>query len=197
MAAQTPRGLRQVIWCAKGPYTVFDIETTGMSPVYDRIVELAAVRISCDGSLEHFSTLVNPGFHIPERATNIHNITDFMVKDAHFFEDIAQDFHNFIAGSTLVAHNARFDLSFIQESFHRGGFPVWQGSTMDSLRLARDTYPGLPSYSLQNLRQHFKLATAPGMNPHRAAADVEWTRQLLEILLTAVYNAAGCNNLNQ
>ena len=183
MAAQTSGWLRKVTWESYGPFTVFDIETTGMSPVYDRIVELAAVRIACDGTLSHFSTLINPGCPIPSRATAVHNISNEMVKNAPFFEDIAGEFQDFISGSTLVAHNARFDLSFIQESFFRGGFQLWKGKTLDSLRLVKQTHPGLPSYRLQNLRHYFGLKTAPGMNPHRAAADVEWTRQLLGIVL--------------
>ncbi len=186
MAAQTSGRLRQVSWESYGPFTVFDIETTGGSPVNDRIVELAAVRIACDGTLSHFSTLINPARPIPSRAVAVHNITDGMVKDAPFFEDIAGDFHNFISGSILVAHNARFDLSFIQESFFRCGFPVWEGKTLDSLKLVRKTHPGLPSYKLQNLRHYFGLETAPGMNPHRAAADVEWTRQLLGIIFNVM-----------
>ena len=178
-------------WFTYGPFTIFDIETTGMDPVHDRIVELAAVRVKCDGELEHFSTLINPGRHIPSRSTAIHNITDDMVKDAPFFEDIADDFHSFIKDSILVAHNAKFDLSFIQESFFRGGFPVWEGKTLDSLRLVRNTHPGLPSYRLQSLREYFGLTSSPGMNPHRAAADVEWTRQLLAIIMTAMLKKNG------
>lgn len=160
-----------------------------MSPVYDRIVELAAVRIECDGHLEHFSTLINPGRNIPARATAVHHITNEMVRCAPFFEDIAEDFHRFISGSILVAHNARFDLSFIQESFHRGGFPTWEGYTLDTLKMSKDLLPKYPSYSLQNLRSRLGLVSTPGMNPHRAAADVEWTRQLLEILMTIMANA--------
>ena len=175
-------------WCSCGPFTVFDIETTGMNPVYDRIVELAAVRIACDGSLSHFSTLINPGRKIPCRAMSVHNITDEMVKNAPYFEEIAGDFLDFASGSVLVAHNARFDLSFVQESLARCGMPLWEGKTLDSLALARTTHPGLTSYSLQNLRSHFGLRSTPGMNPHRAAADVEWTRQLLEILITSLLN---------
>lgn len=186
MAAQTSGRIRQVSWVSYGPFTIFDVETTGVDPVRDRIVELAAVRVKCDGELEHFSTLINPGRHIPESSSAIHNITDDMVKNAPFFEDIADDFHRFIANSTLVAHNARFDLSFIQESFFRCGFPLWEGKTLDSLKLVRNTHPGLPSYRLQNLRSYFGLTSTPGMNPHRAAADVEWTRQLLGIIMTAM-----------
>ena len=173
-----------------GPFTIFDVETTGMSPVRDRIVEIAAVRIEKDGSLKHFSTLINPERHIPYTVSQVHHITDDMVKDAPFFRDIAQDFHNFIAGSRLIAHNARFDLSFLQESFFRSGFPIWDGRTIDFVKMIRNTHPGLKSYKLQELRKEFLLTDNPGMNPHRAAADVEWTRQLFEIVLTAMYNAS-------
>ena len=176
-------------WYELGPFTIFDIETTGMSPVRDRIVELAAVRVDLDGSQKNFSSLLNPGCSIPPRASSVHHITDDMVKNAPFFGDIAEDFLNFIEGSKLVAHNATFDLSFIQESLVRDGFSPWKGETYDSLKIARDVYPDKNSHNLQDLRKTLGLTSTPGMNPHRAAADVEWTRQLLAIMLTAMINA--------
>ncbi len=171
-------------WYELGPFTVFDIETTGMSAVYDRIVEIAAVRIDCDGSRTAFQTLVNPGRPIPPGATCVHHITDDMVADAPRFSAAAHEFFSLAAGSTLVAHNARFDLSFMQESLTRTGMQLWQGKTMDTLRLIRQTHGGLPSYSLQNLRTAFALEDPfDNMQAHRAAADAEWTVQILKIAL--------------
>ena len=94
------------------------------------------------------------------------------------------DFLEFASESTLVAHNARFDLGFLQESLARTGLPLWKGKTLDSLRLLKTTFPNLPSYNLQSLRAYFQLETEKGMNAHRAGADVEWTRQVLEIALS-------------
>ncbi len=173
-----------MIWSELGPFTVFDLETTGMSPAADRIVELAAVRIERDGTLTRYQSLVNPGCPIPGRAAAVHHISDGMVADAPRFSEVGRAFLELAAESTLVAHNAYFDLGFLQESLARTGLPLWKGKTLDSLRIVKKTHPGLPSYSLQNLRAYFQLASEKEMRAHRAAADVEWTCQLLEIILT-------------
>ena len=177
-----------MIWYEKGPFTVFDVETTGRSPVYDRIVEIAALRIDKDGSESRFSTLINPGRRIPYTASRIHHITNDMVVTAPRFEDIAQDFMEFISGSILAAHNARFDLSFLQESLARCGMMPWEGDTMDTLRLVSSVYPGLPSYKLQELRFTLDLGCESG-SAHRAGADVEWTAVLLKKTLSFLIEA--------
>jgi len=179
-------------WYEFGPFTVFDVETTGMSPVNDRIVEIAAVRIDKDGSRTSFQSLINPGCMIPAAASRVHGITDNQVADAPSFSDAGYKFLELAQDSVLVAHNARFDLGFLQESLARCGLPVWKGKTMDSLKLLRQAYAGLPSYSLQNLRRTFNLDdVVEGMQAHRAAADVEWTLQLLKIAFTALMKRQG------
>ena len=177
-------------WFDYGPFTVFDLETTGMSPVNDRIVEIAAMRIDLTGGYSEFHTLLNPGRRIPAGASRVHHITDDMVVDAPRFQHIGHDFLEFARNSTLVAHNARFDLSFLQESLARCGLPLWQGNTMDSLALVRKLYPGLPSYSLQNLRGVLKLdRSGDDLSAHRAGDDVVWTMRLLENLLSKALSA--------
>jgi len=174
-------------WHELGPFTVFDLETTGMNPRFDRIVEMAAIHVDVDGCETRFQSLVNPGCPIPWAATNVHHITNEMVADAPKFHEIAPKFLELAHGSVLVAHNARFDLGFLQESLARCGNQPWNGKTMDTVRLARTTFAGLPSYSLQNLRISLNLPDPPGLDPHRAGADVEWTvfllRRILETLL--------------
>ena len=172
-------------WYELGPFTVFDLETTGMSPVNDRIVEIAAMRVDLTGEYSEFHTLLHPGRTIPPGATRVHHITNEMVADAPRFQHIGHDFLEFARNSTLVAHNARFDLSFLQESLARCGLPLWQGKTMDSLLLVRKLYPGLPSYSLQNLRGVLSLdRSEDDLTAHRAGDDVVWTMRLLENLLS-------------
>jgi len=174
-------------WHELGPFTIFDVETTGMNPVKCRIVEIAAIHVDIDGNETRFQTLVNPGCPIPWSASNIHHITDEMVADAPTFNDIAPEFMALATGSVLVAHNARFDLGFLQESLARCGRQPWHGRTMDTIKLARTAFAGLPSYSLQNLRISLNLPDPPGLTAHRAGADVEWTvyllRRILETLL--------------
>lgn len=181
-------------WYEYGPFTVFDIETTGMHPVRDRIVEIAAARIDCDGTITRFQSLIHPRCSIPPQACAVHRITDEMVASAPAFHEISFKFMKMAQSSTLVAHNARFDLGFLQESLARCGQQLWKGKTMDLLRLMRQTYKGLPSYSLQNLRRTFQLTdTFENMAAHRAAADVEWELQLLEIAFKAMIKQAENN----
>lgn len=175
-------------WCELGPFTVFDVETTGMSPVRDRIVEIAALRIDKDGSRRRFSTLVDPGCKISWRVSLVHHITNDMVVGAPCFEEVAETFLTFARDSTLVAHNARFDAGFLQESLLRSGFDLWQGKILDSLILVRSVYPGLKSYKLQDLRVTLDLECGGG-TAHRAASDVEWTAVLLEKCLTTMIDS--------
>ena len=179
-------------WCELGPFTVFDFETTGMSPVCDRAVELAALRIGPDGSTRAFQSLINPHRSIPPAVTAIHHITDEMVAGAPSFYAVAKDFLNFASGSTLVAHNARFDLAFLQEGLARCGLPLWRGKTLDSLKLAKRCYPNLPSYKLQQLRGFLHLEDECGNDQaHRAGADVYWTMQVLKLSLERALAAGG------
>lgn len=161
-----------------------------MSPVNDRIVEIAAMRVEVTGDFSEFHSLINPGRLIPHGASRVHHITDDMVANSPRFQHIGHDFLEFARNSTLVAHNARFDLSFLQESLARTGLPLWSGKTMDSLILVRKLFPGLPSYSLQNLRGVLKLDRAgDDLSAHRAGDDVVWTMRLLENLLTRALDA--------
>ena len=170
-------------WCKLGPFTIFDVETTGMSPVNDRIVQIAAVRVDCDGYISRFQSFVNPGRVIPAGVIAVHHIDNDMVACAPHFSKVGREFLEFAHNSTLVAHNARFDLAFLQESLNRTGLPLWKGKTLDTLRLLKTTHPGLPSYKLQSLRAIFQLDSEESMQAHRADADVEWTRQILKIAL--------------
>lgn len=175
-------------WHSLGPFTVFDVETTGCSPARDRIVEIAAVRVDCDGVQSRFQSLVNPEGPIPVQAERVHGIGDAMVASAPKFRDMAQQFLDFAGGSKLVAHNARFDLGFLQESLARNGFPLWSGGAYDSITLVRKAYPGLPSYSLQSLRTQFALGDGSGQ-AHRAASDTEWTLEVFAMAMKRLYES--------
>ena len=174
-------------WQTTGPYTIFDLETTGMSHVHDRIVELGAVRIDTDGSLSRYSSLINPGIPIPRRASAVHGITDLMVADAPYFDVVAREFMQFAGDSKLVAHNARFDLSFLQESLHRCSLNTWTSGAYDSISLIRKAYPGMPSYSLQSLRSAFSLGEGVEGNAHRALYDAELTAEIFSMAMKRLY----------
>ncbi len=175
-------------WHELGPFTVFDVETTGMSPVDDRIVEIAAIRVDLDGVHSRFHSLVNPGVEIPESVIRIHRITNEMVETAPSFPEVGREFTSFAEKSVLIAHNGRFDLGFLQESLYRAGIQPWNGKTMDSITIIKHAYPGLSSYSLQFLQRHFSLGTGDGQ-AHRAFTDVEWTLEIFGMSMQKLLNA--------
>jgi DNA polymerase III epsilon subunit family exonuclease len=177
-------------WHELGPFTVFDVETTGMSPVNDRIVEIAAIRVDADGIHSRFHSLVNPKMRISDEVIRIHRITNEMVENAPSFPSVGKDFMSFVQDSTLVAHNGRFDLAFLQESLGRHGIALWNGRTMDSIAIIKHAYPGLPSYSLQNLQRHFSLGTGDGQ-AHRAFTDVEWTLEIFGMSMQRILEASN------
>lgn len=166
-------------WMLTGPYTVFDVETTGMSPVHNRIIEIGAVRIEHDGSTSTFQTLIHPETTISYQITRLTGITNEMVANAPIFAEIGGEFLDFIAGSKLVAHNARFDLAFLMESLSRTpDLPLWEHGAYDTLMLSRKAFPGLPSYSLQNLKHALQLGENVDGTAHRALYDAEITMEL-------------------
>lgn len=146
----------------------FDTETTGVKFDRDKIIELAAYDPVLDRS---FCEFINPGIPIPKEATNVHNITDDMVKDAPSFKTIAEQFVKFCEGDVvLVAHNGdAFDIPFLQYEFKTCGLEFPDLPSVDTLKWSRKYRPDLPKHSLQFLREAFKI---PANNAHRALDDV-------------------------
>lgn len=176
------------LWHKLGPFTVFDLETTGLRPAHDRIIEIGAVRVEVDGTLSRFSSLINPGVPIPPMVTGITGIRADMVKDAPKFSDVAYSFLEFIRGSKLVAHHARFDLGFMQESLARSGLELLKGGAYDSVVIIRSAYPNLPSYRLSSLCASLSLPTDEFEGqPHRAAFDAEMTMCAFSMAMKRLY----------
>jgi DNA polymerase III epsilon subunit family exonuclease len=172
-------------WTEHGPFTFFDVETTGMSPVKDKIVEIAAIRVEKDGCRKYFSSLVNPGFPVPPQSAAVHGITDEMLASAPKFESVAPKFLDFALETALIAHNAAFDLAFLQESLAREGFKTWNGKTIDSIKVLKKIFPGLPSYSLSYLREYFAVEPRNGQ-AHRAFADAECMMKIFSITMKQI-----------
>ncbi|MCQ2380074.1 MAG: 3'-5' exonuclease [Victivallaceae bacterium] len=167
-------------WFELGPFAVVDVETTGLRND-DRIVEIAAMRIDLDGSVTEFESLVNPLRHIPGCCVAVHHIDDSMVADAPAFYEVAPQFLEFCDGAKLVAHNATFDMRFIQHDLMRCGFPQLDVGILDTVKLLKGSHPGLSCYRLQFLRNYFNLKDREGDVAHRAGSDVYWEMQLLQI----------------
>ncbi|MFN0065634.1 MAG: putative quorum-sensing-regulated virulence factor [Chlamydiales bacterium] len=147
----------------------YDTETTGVKPQVDRIIEIAAFD-PLQGRT--FEMLVNPGIPIPQEATNIHGISDEMVKEAPSYAVVGREFAQFCSGEVvLIAHNNdNFDKFFLQYEGERHNVKYPQWDMVDSLKWARKYRPDLPKHSLQYLRQVYGVAEN---NAHRALDDVK------------------------
>ncbi|MFN0035490.1 MAG: exonuclease domain-containing protein [Saprospiraceae bacterium] len=160
-------------------YAIIDVETTGGVARYERITEIAIVLHDGERVVEKFSTLLNPERSIPWQITQITGITDEMVADAPKFFEVAKQIVQLTEGKIFVAHNVSFDYSFVREEFLRLGYD-FQRRQLCTVRLARKVFPGLPSYSLSNLKKHFRIHADKS---HRALDDTLATTRLFEIML--------------
>ncbi|MBI4713370.1 MAG: WYL domain-containing protein [Planctomycetes bacterium] len=146
----------------------FDLETTGLYPIKDKIVEIGAVRFDNDKITEEFQTLVNPGVPIPQEVIAIHGITDQMVLNAPAERDALELFLKFIGDDIMLAHSASFDAGFIMASVALHKLKVPANLLIDTCELARTVLPGMANYKLPTLGKHFNLAQS---GYHRALAD--------------------------
>lgn len=162
-------------------YAIVDIETTGGSPRKERITEVAIYIFDGEKIIAEFSSLVNPERNIPYYITNLTGITNEMVEDAPHFYEIAKEIVEITEGMTFVAHNAKFDYSFIRQEFKNLGYSYTR-KVLDTVSLSRKLFPGFSSYSLGNICKELGIEIN---NRHRASGDAMATVKLFEILLQA------------
>jgi DNA polymerase III epsilon subunit family exonuclease len=155
------RNLGDITFCS------LDLETTGVNPAINKIVEIGVSRFTLNKSCETFSTLVNPGVEIPESVINIHGITGEMVSDAPFIDEILDELREFIGTSVLVIQNPRFDLSFLSRAYSNAGEKLPFLSAIDTVRLAQKYFTGLPNHKLSTLASYLGLK----LSSHRALDD--------------------------
>jgi DNA polymerase-3 subunit epsilon len=160
-------------------YAVVDIETTGGSARLERITEIAVYIHDGTRIVEEYSTLVNPERNIPYFITSLTGITNEMVEDAPRFFEVARRIVELTEGKTFVAHNARFDYSFIRQEFGMLGYN-FKRPMLDTVALSRKLLPGHKSYSLGNLCNDLGIEIN---GRHRASGDALATVRLLELLL--------------
>lgn len=160
-------------------YAVVDIETTGGSARLERITEIAVYIHDGTRIVEEYSTLVNPERSIPYFITSLTGITNEMVEDAPKFFEVARRIVEITEGKVFVAHNARFDYSFIRQEFGMLGYN-FKRPMLDTVALSRRLLPGHKSYSLGNLCKDLGIDIN---GRHRASGDALATVRLLEMLL--------------
>lgn len=158
---------------AKNVFVVFDVETTGLEPTRDEIIELAAVKIVNGEICESFDTLIDPGFELPRKIVEITNITDEMLKGQYAIGEIIGDFYKFTRGAVLVAHNASFDMGFLSIAGKKHKYD-FDNSYLDTLAMARQKLR-LRHNDLSSVCAYFKI---PLVNAHRAINDTLATAKM-------------------
>ena len=158
----------------EGTYVVFDIETTGFSAVTDRIIEIGAVKVEDGKITDKFSTFVNPKRPIPFRITELTGITDEMVIGSPDIETILPQFIEFIGDAVLVAHNASFDVGFIEQNCKRQKIEA-DFTYVDTVALARVLLPALNRFKLDTVAKALNISLE---NHHRAVDDAGCTAEI-------------------
>ncbi|WP_433749834.1 PolC-type DNA polymerase III [Falsibacillus pallidus] len=161
---------------AEDTYVVFDVETTGLSAVYNTIIELAAVKIHDGEIVDKFERFANPHHKLSATTINLTGITDDLVENAPDPEVVVEEFHKWAGDSILVAHNASFDMGFLNVVYKKIGIGKAVNPVIDTLELARFLYPEFKNHRLNTLAKKFDVELT---QHHRAIYDAEATGYLL------------------
>ncbi len=155
-------------------FVVFDLETTGFSPINNRIIEIGAVKVEKGKIIDRFSTFVNPKVPIPFKIEELTGIKDDMVMNAPVIEEVLPEFLDFCEGAIMVAHNAGFDMSFISKNCEHQGLSC-DYTVIDTVGLARVLLPQLNRFKLDTVAKALKVSLD---NHHRAVDDAACTAEI-------------------
>lgn len=156
-------------------YVVFDVETTSLSPAYGKIIELAGVKMYKGNIVDQFDEFIDPGHPLSETTTALTGITDAMVKGSKTEKEVLEAFHEFCGDCILVAHNATFDISYLNNARRRYDWDEVQNPIIDTLELARLLHPEYKRFNLGTLCKKNDILLE---NAHRAIYDAEATGHL-------------------
>lgn len=171
----------QHILLSDATYVVFDVETTGLSAIYDSIIELAAVKMHKGNVIDTFEAFINPGHPLSATTISLTGITDKMVQEQGRPEiDVMKEFQAFCKDTILVAHNASFDMGFLNTTYRKHQLPEATNPVIDTLELSRVLHPELKSHRLNTLAKKYGVALE---QHHRAVYDSETTGHLCFIFL--------------
>ena len=175
------RDINEIDFCA------IDLETTGVNPAFDKIIEIGAERFRVNGLAEEYQRLVNPGVNIPGNVIRIHGITDEMVAGAPPIASVLDEFYSFFSGAVLVIQNPRFDLSFIERAFHVRDGKSPELRAIDTVRLAQRHFPALPNHKISTMALHLGL----DLQSHRALDDAIACMSIFNKVVTGRNNHHG------
>jgi len=163
-------------------YAIIDIETTGTRPEKDKITEIAIILHDGKNVVEKYSTLINPHCFVPYYITKLTGITNEMLENSPSFFEVAKKIIELTENAVFVAHNVRFDYSFIKAAFKELGYN-YNRKNLCTIRLSRSAFKGLPSYSLGNICKALEINHH---NQHRALGDAEATCVLFDKILNKI-----------
>jgi DNA polymerase III subunit alpha, Gram-positive type len=175
-------------------YVVFDIETTGLSAIYDKVIEVSAVRMKHNNVLDQFEEFIDPGFHLSDFTTELTSITDDMVQGSKSEEEVFKLFREFCGDSIIVGHNVTFDVGFMNVGYKRYGMDEIKNPIIDTLPLARFLYPNYKSYRLNTLAKKFNVSLE---HHHRAVYDAETTGHLNYLFIKDAEERYGITKVNE
>ena len=168
-------------------YVIFDLETTGISPNYDEVIEISALKVKGGEVVDEFNTLVNPGRKIPFEATKVNGITNAMVAEAPAFSHVLAEFLDFAEGLVLVGHNiARFDMKFIWRDAEQYFGEIPQNNYVDTLQVARKHLPKMEHHRLVDLAEHYGISSE---GAHRALNDCYMNQKVYECMVAEMREA--------
>ena len=197
MEAYLVDDLKEVVTNGKGQsledsFVVFDIETTGFSQSKDRIIEIGAVKVIRGQITDKYSTFINPEVPIPYEIEQLTGIRDDMVIDAPKIETVLPEFLHFCEGCSLVAHNASFDVGFLQKNAERLGITL-DVTVVDTVGLARILLPDLSRYKLNIVAKALDISLE---NHHRAVDDAGATAEIF-VKLSEMLREKNINNVDE
>ena len=168
-------------------YVIFDLETTGISPNYDEVIEISALKVKGGEVVDEFNTLVNPGRKIPFGATKVNGITNAMVAEAPAFSHVLAEFLDFAEGLVLVGHNiARFDMKFIWRDAEQYFGEIPQNNYVDTLQVARKHLPKMDHHRLVDLAEYYGISSE---GAHRALNDCYMNQKVYECMVAEMREA--------
>ena len=177
---------------SEATYVVFDVETTGLSAIYNDLIQVAASKMYKGNIVAEFDEFINPGHPLSAFTTELTGITDDHVKNAKPLVQVLKEFQEFCKDTVLVAHNASFDVGFMNANYERHGLPKITQPVIDTLEFARNLYPEYKRHGLGPLTKRFGVALE---HHHMANYDAEATGRLLFIFIKEVAEKHGVTDL--
>ena len=177
---------------SEATYVVFDVETTGLSAIYNDLIQVAASKMYKGNIVAEFDEFINPGHPLSAFTTELTGITDDHVKNAKPLIQVLKEFQEFCKDTVLVAHNATFDVGFMNANYERHGLPKITQPVIDTLEFARNLYPEYKRHGLGPLTKRFGVALE---HHHMANYDAEATGRLLFIFIKEVAEKHGVTDL--